>query len=176
MFSDPIKNLKTLALEEDMLVADLGAGTGFYAIPVAHMVPRGKVYAVEIQQDFLKTIKNKILENKLSNIECIWGDVERPHGTKLKDGIIDVAIVSNIFCHLEDRDKFLTEVKRILKKNARVLLVELEGHSVIASKNHHVFISKDDTIKLFTKFGFALEREIDTGEHHYGMIFRKGSE
>ena len=62
MFTDPIKNLKQFGIREDMVVADLGAGTGFYSIPLAFMVPHGKVYAIEIQKDFLTTIKNKIKE------------------------------------------------------------------------------------------------------------------
>ena len=56
MFSDPVKNLKQFGLREDMIVADLGAGTGFYSMAVAEMVPKGKVYAIEIQKDFLTTV------------------------------------------------------------------------------------------------------------------------
>ncbi|KKP88146.1 MAG: type 11 methyltransferase [Candidatus Nomurabacteria bacterium GW2011_GWA2_35_80] len=62
MFTDPVKNLKAFDLRENMIVADLGAGSGFYAIPAARMVPMGKVYAIEIQKDFLITIKNKAAE------------------------------------------------------------------------------------------------------------------
>ena len=59
MFSDPIKNLNQLRIRENMIVADLGAGTGFYSIAAAQIVPNGKVYAIEIQKDFLNTIRNK---------------------------------------------------------------------------------------------------------------------
>ena len=60
MFSDPLKNLKVLGLREDNIVADLGAGTGFYSILASHLVPRGKVYAVEVQRDLIEIIKGKI--------------------------------------------------------------------------------------------------------------------
>ena len=52
MFTDPVKNLKLFGLAEDMIVADLGAGTGFYTLAAARMTPQGKVYAIEIQKDF----------------------------------------------------------------------------------------------------------------------------
>ena len=64
MFSDPVKNLKALGLREDNIVADLGAGTGYYSVAAGILVPRGKVYAVEVVKDFLDTIKNKIKEDK----------------------------------------------------------------------------------------------------------------
>ena len=72
MFTDPVKNLKQFGLREDMVVADLGAGTGFYAISVAQMVPQGKVYAIEVQKDFLATIKNKAKEAHLNNICLLY--------------------------------------------------------------------------------------------------------
>ena len=62
MFTDPLKNLKAFGLKEDNIVADLGAGTGFYSVAAGHMVSRGKVYAIEIVKDFLETIKNKVKE------------------------------------------------------------------------------------------------------------------
>lgn len=100
MFTDPIKNLKQFGLREDMIVADLGAGTGFYSIAVAEMVPHGKVYAIDIQKDFLTTIKNKIKEKNLCNIECFWGDIEKIEGTKIGNKIADAVIVSNVFSKL----------------------------------------------------------------------------
>ena len=115
MFTNPEKNLRAFGLSENMLVADLGAGTGFYSILAAHMVPNGKVYAVEIQKDFLHTIAGKAKEVNLKNIEYIWGNVEKIGGTKIADGILDAVIASNIFSHIEEKDNFIQEVKRILK-------------------------------------------------------------
>ena len=121
MFSDPVKNLKAFDLREDMIVADLGAGSGFYAIPAAKMVPKGKVYAVEIQKDYLTTIKNKAAEAHLGNLECLLGDIEKIGGTKIKDQIIDAVILSNVLFQVEDREKLIKESKRIFlaRTNAR---------------------------------------------------------
>lgn len=173
MFTDPVKNLKFFGLGEDMLVADFGAGTGFYSIPAARMTPRGKVYAIEIQKDFLQTITNKKEEAKLNNLECLWGDVEKIGGTKIKDELLDAVLISNIFCQVEDREKMIKEAFRVLKKKGRVLLVELCADSVIVGKKNNTCISKDQSRVLFEKQGFVYERDIDAGDHHYGMIFRK---
>lgn len=170
MFTDPVKNLKTLELKENDIVADLGAGTGYYSVAAGRLVPRGKVYAVEIQKDFLTTIKNKVREAHLSNIECLWGNVEKVGGTKIGDNIVDAVIASNVLFQVEDKDKFIEEIKRILKIKGRVLLIDWSEASVM---NGAGIVPKDKARIMFEKKGFMLEREINAGEHHYGMILVK---
>src|SRR5947209_1715253 len=110
MFTDPVKNLKAFGLREDNIVADLGAGTGYYTLALASLVPNGKVYAVEINKDFLGTIKSKISEARLSNVEIIWGDIERPGGSKLGKSVVDAVVASNILFQVEDRIGFIKEI------------------------------------------------------------------
>lgn len=174
MFTDPVKNLKAFDLREDMIVADLGAGTGHYVLPLAKILSRGKVYAVEIQKDFLIDIKNKGIEAHLSNIECLLGNVEKAGGTKLKDGILDRVVASNILFQVEDKESFIKEVKRILKPKGKVLLIDWLDNKSIAPPGLDKIILKDKAIEMFKQEGFVLEREIDTGGHHYGIIFIKG--
>ena len=171
MFSDPIKNLKAFAIRETDVVADLGAGTGFYAIPAAQIAARGKVYAVEISKDYLKTITNKIKEAKLENIECLWGDVEHPGGTKLGDRTADKVIASNIFFQVGDKNSFIGEIRRILKDRGELLLIDWADETPLAPKA--LLIPKHKAKEMFEKAGFSLEREIDAGAHHYGMIFKR---
>ena len=172
MFTDPIKNLKQFGLREDMIVADLGAGTGFYSIVAAQMIPQGKVYAIEIQKDFLGTIKNKVKDARLNNVECFLGNVEKIGGTSLKDAVVDAVIVSNVFFQIENKDKFIEEIKRILKTDGRVLLIDWSDSSDIHS-NLKKIISKDKAREMFENKGFIFNKEINPGAHHYGMIFRK---
>lgn len=172
MFSDPIKNLKQFEISEDMIVADLGAGTGFYSLALSKIVPRGKVYAVEVVPDYLHTILNKVKEAKITNVDCFLGDVEKIGGTKLKDGIIDRVVASNILFQVENKDKFIEEVKRILKKDGKVLLIDWDMDASSPLRNKKEGISKERAIELFAKYGFIKERDIDAGEHHYGMILR----
>jgi FkbM family methyltransferase len=171
MFSDPIKNLKQLGFREDMIVADLGAGTGFYSIAAGHLVPNGKVYAIEVVKDYVTTIKNKVHEAHLSNVQCFWGNIEKKGGTKIRDGIVDRVVVSNVLFQIEDKEAFVEEIKRISKKGAKVLLIDWSDTSSFLP-NKEKFIPKDKVLKLFNKNGFVSEREIDAGEHHYGIILK----
>lgn len=172
MFADPVKNLKSFGLKETDIVADLGAGTGFYSVVAGVMVPRGKVYAVEVQKDFLDKIKHKIKEAHLNNVETLWGNVEKIGGTKIRDNVADAVIASDILFQVEDKDKFIEETRRILKGGGRVLLIDWS--SVSSIMNHlETIIPKNKAREMFERKGFIFERDIDAGASHYGMILTK---
>lgn len=170
MFTDPVKNLKTLGLKEDDIVADLGAGTGFYSVSAGALVPRGRVYAVELQKDFLEIIKGKVKEAHLNNVEVLFGNVEKLGGTKIGGGIVDVVIVSNILFQIEDKESFVLEIKRILKPKGKVLLIDWSEKSIMQTIN---IFPKDKALQLFDKKDFFWVRDINAGAHHYGMILSK---
>lgn len=174
MFSDPLKNFKAFDIRETDVVADLGAGTGFYSILAAKVADKGKVYAVEIAADFLQTIRNKAKALKLDNIEFIRGDVERPGGTKLHDGVLDKVIASNVLFQVADKAAFADEIKRILKSGGQVLLIDWSADSPIPYKAG--ILREEKARKMFEERGFIFERGIDAGEHHYGMILVKINE
>jgi ubiquinone/menaquinone biosynthesis C-methylase UbiE len=168
MFTDPVKNLKALGLREDSIVADLGAGTGFYSIAAGRIAAKGRVYAVEIVKDFLDTIGRKIKEANLSNVEIIWGNIEKPGGTHMGDAVADAVIASNVLFQVEHKDNFILEIKRILKPKGRVLLIDWSLAGIVGEQ---AIISKDRAREMFEKAGFIKDADVDAGAHHYGMIF-----
>lgn len=169
MFAEPIKILKQLQLRENMIVADLGAGTGFYSILAGHMVPFGKVYAVEVNKDYLKTITHKIKEAHLKNVDIVYANIEKRGGIKLADATIDAVIASNILFQVEDKEGLLNEIHRILKIKGRVLVVDSDSPLFVGKH----FISKENARAMFEKKGFVFDGYIDAGSHHYGIIFYK---
>jgi len=173
MFLKPEKNIALLGLKEGMSVADFGSGTGFYSIAASKKVgPTGHIYAIEVQKDFLKKLESEIKELHLSNINCIWGDVERVNGTKLKNECVDAVIVSNILFQVEDKLGLIDEARRILKKDGKVLLVDLAQPLGGEDKSSHYIVSSDEAINLFQKRGFKVLEKISTLPNHYGIIFK----
>mgnify|MGYP002361418751 CR=1 FL=1 len=173
MFTQPVNNLKHLDLSHDMIIADLGAGTGFYSLHASSLVPFGKVYAIDINQDFLKTISNQAREKKIKNLETLHADLEKKGGSKLKDSLIDRVIVSNILFMVSDRKVFLKEANRILKDGGKVLFVDFDPNSPILKNTKHKTLTQNEARKLFEDASFVYERDFMTGDHHYGMIFTK---
>ena len=173
-FADPAANIKAFGLEPGMKIADLGAGSGAYALPAAEAVaPSGKVYVCEVQKDLLTRIRNDAAAKGITNLEYLWTNVEKLGGTKLADGAVDGAIVSNVLFIVEDRHGFMSELKRIVKNSGRVFFIDwTDSFGGMGPHPDHV-ITQEKAEALFKQFGFSPVRTIDTGPHHYGVIFKK---
>ena len=173
MFSDPIKNLAELVVQDGMKVADIGAGSGFYSIEAAKKVgARGLVYAVDVQQDLLERLKKSAALVGLHNIEIIWGNAEKIGGTKLRENIADRVIVSNVLFQIEpkDRDNFVLELKRIVKPGGKLLVVDWQSGSPLTPPTAVPVMTAE---ALFQKASWTLEKNFDAGDHHYGIVFKK---
>ncbi len=174
MFSDPVKNIEQCGIQVGMDIADLGVGSGAYAIAASRaLMSTGKVYAIDVQKELLAKLKNNSSHDGLHNIEVIWGDVEKMGGTKLRDYSVDLVLLCNIIFQLEDKTNITKEVKRILKPGGRVLVVDWEGSFGGIGPKIEDVVDKKTAQTMFEKGGFHLDREISAGSHHYGMIFKK---
>ncbi|MCW9054663.1 MAG: methyltransferase domain-containing protein [Candidatus Pacebacteria bacterium] len=173
-FADPTANIEQFRLDPGMSVAELGAGIGAYSIAAARVVGRrGVVYAVDIQQDLLARIAHTADREGLENVEVVWGDIEAVGGSKLLDESIDAIIVSNVLFLTEDKDGVAREAVRILKKNGKVLVVDWKDSFGGLGPKRDSIITASETKELFARHGLTVEREIQAGAHHYGIIFRQ---
>ena len=175
MFSDPEKNIEQFNLGNGNLVADFGAGSGFYSFSAAEAVgPSGRVYAVDVQKDLLEKLKNEARNIRhLNNVDIVWADLDHLGGTRLRDNSLDAVIAANVFFQLERKDNACLEIKRILKPGGRVLLVDwASSFGGIGPQSENVF-TELQAKALFTKNGLKEDRSISAGAQHYGLIFRK---
>ncbi|MEO8637734.1 MAG: methyltransferase domain-containing protein [Candidatus Taylorbacteria bacterium] len=174
MFSDPKHNIEQLNLDPGMVVADVGSGSGHYSLEAAKIVgDKGKVYAIDVQKDLLARLKSHAVAEHLHNIEVIWGNAEKPGGTRVKDAFVDFVFVSNILFQVEDKKTFAKEIKRIVKTNGRVLVVDwADSFGGMGPQREHV-VTEAKAKELFLSEGLAFERGIQAGAHHYGLVFRK---
>lgn len=174
MFSNPEKNISQLRLEEGMSVADLGAGSGFYVKALSKKVgTSGRVYAVEVQKDMVKRLESEMKAAHLSNVVCVWGDIEKVGGTKIADESVHAVILSNVLFQVEDKLGLIDEAKRIVKKGGKVLLVDwMDSYGGMGPAVHHV-VTKERAEELFTKRGFITSEVISVLDHHYGIIFTR---
>ncbi len=174
-FAQPRDNIATFGLEPGMIVADLGAGSGFYALAAARAVGEtGRVYAVEVQKELLTRIKNTASKEGIYTIEVIWGDLEEIGGSKLRDNSVDRVIVSNILFQLENHELFTREAFRILRPHGEALIVEWSGSFGGVGPRPEQVIAEADARALFERNGFSFVRSLSNpGEHHYGFIVKK---
>jgi ubiquinone/menaquinone biosynthesis C-methylase UbiE len=172
MFTNPEQNILHLGLTEGMRVADFGAGTGFYSKATSMKVGyTGKVYAIEVQKDLVKKLESDIKHWGISNIDCIWGDIERRGGTKISDHSMDVVIISNVLFQAEDKLGVIDEAGRVLKKGGKVLLIDWSESFGGMGPSTESVVSESTAQELFEKRGFKFLEKISTSVHHYGIIF-----
>ncbi|MGE5541372.1 MAG: class I SAM-dependent methyltransferase [Bacillota bacterium] len=171
-FADPTTNVLQMGLSDGMKVADLGAGSGHYALAAAGIIgPAGRVYAVDIQEDVLKHVRDEAGKRGLKNVETIWGDFERPGGTKLRDGVVDAVILSNVLFQLEDRYSAVAEIRRILAPGGKLLVADWAGaFGGLGPAEEHI-VSERDAEELFITAGFHKVKSFRAGPHHYAIMF-----
>ena len=110
-----------LSLSEDFVVADIGAGTGYFTFPIARRVHRGKVFSVDIQSEMLALItRRKALEN-VANVETVLGEADDP---KLPDNEIDLAFIVDAYHEFSFPREMGERLKGSLKPGGQLVLVE----------------------------------------------------
>lgn len=150
-------------------MADIGTGSGFYALEAARRVGHsGRVYAVDVQKDLLDRLRNQAASLGLRNLEVVWGDAEKINGTRLGDRSVDRVVASNVIFQARKRDDMALELKRIIKPGGRLLIIDWSGASPMSPKT----LATEASVKaMFEKYGFKEEQSFRAGDHHYGLIF-----
>lgn len=172
-FAHPARNVDALGIDAGMTVVDFGSGSGAYVMAIAERLKNeGRVYAVDVQQDLLRRIKNDAHKKGYTNVEIIWNDLERPGASKVADRHADVVLISNLLFQLEDKKSVFTEAWRILKATGRLAVIDWsESFGGMGPVKNDV-VKKDTVLELATAAGFSLQNEFNAGAHHYGLVFK----
>ncbi|WP_018611502.1 class I SAM-dependent methyltransferase [Segetibacter koreensis] len=116
--------VQKMPLKKDDVVADIGAGTGYYTFKIAPRVPQGKVYAEDVQDAMIKRLNEKKQELNIKNVEVIKGT---DTAVNLPTGSVDLVIMVDVYHELEYPHETLQSIKNALKKNGKILLIEYRG-------------------------------------------------
>jgi len=152
------------------VVADIGAGTGYYTFRLSHKVPKGKVYAVEIQDVFIQYLKNQKAQLKDSIVEVIKGTEQSPN---LPDNSIDLAIMVDVYHELMFPHEMLQAIRKALKQHGKILLIEYRGEDpAVAIKALHKTTVAQITRELNAN-GFQLKYNGDFLPIQHFLLFEK---
>ena len=113
--------LKALALKSTDVVADIGAGTGFFTFQMAPKLPKGKVMAVDIQPEMIAYLNDGKAKHKVTNVEPILSTESDP---KLPANSIDMAIMIDAYHEFSYPREMIQHIADALKPGGRVVLVE----------------------------------------------------
>jgi ubiquinone/menaquinone biosynthesis C-methylase UbiE len=165
--------LEALALKPGMDVADIGAGTGFYSLLFASTVgPEGRVYAVDITEDFVSNIARRATINGLTNVHTILSTAT---DVKLKNGSIDLAFVCDTYHHFEYPQTMLASIRKALRKGGELVIIDYRVQAGIASPwvMSHVRASRQTVISEVEMAGFRLVEDLDMLTQNFFLRFKK---
>lgn len=137
-------------------VADIGAGTGYYTFRIAPKISRGKLYAVEVQDEFITSLEKRKSERKLSNVTVVKGSSKSPN---LPDSSIDLAIMVDVYHELKYPQEMLRAIYKALKKGGKLLLLEYraEDPAIPIKELHKLSVAQAN--KELSANGFKLFKQ-----------------
>jgi ubiquinone/menaquinone biosynthesis C-methylase UbiE len=170
-FLDPEKVIRKLNIREDMIACDFGAGSGGWTIPSAKILRKGKVYALDVQEETISAIESRAQLDRLPNIETKICDLEKPNGSGLRDGFADIIIMSNILFQVEEKKNVLEEAARVLKKGGEILVVDWKKETLLGPKEERV--DPEEVKDIAEEIGLNFKEGFEAGSYHFGLIFTK---
>jgi len=121
----PTTALRIIGVPRGAIVADVGAGSGYFALRLASLVgPTGRVYATDIQEGMLDIIRRKIEAANIANVTLVLGE---PADPKLPPNALDIVLMVDVYHELSDPQEVLGHVRRSLKADGRLVLLEYKG-------------------------------------------------
>jgi precorrin-6B methylase 2 len=131
----PTAAIAALQLKPTDIVADIGAGTGYFSFRMAALVPRGKVLAIDVQPEMIAILNHLKAVKHISNVEAILGSEQSPN---LLPASIDLALMVDVYHELAHPQEMMQAIVTALKPGGRVVLLEYRGENpLIAIKPLH---------------------------------------
>lgn len=170
----PTKAVAALDLRPGQIVADVGAGSGYYTMLLSKAVgPRGRVYATDIQPEMLALIKKKVESTGTSNVEAVLGTSTE---SRLPDAALDLALMVDVYHELAQPQVFLRSLKRALKPDGRLVLIEFRKESTwVPIREEHKMSVREARMELEAE-GYRFDRVIDVLPWQHILVFRPGGD
>jgi cyclopropane fatty-acyl-phospholipid synthase-like methyltransferase len=175
VFDDPARDrwqkpdevIAALALAPDAAVADVGAGTGYFAVRLARAVPKGRVYAVDIEPDMVRYLGERAKREGLPNLRPVLG---KPDDPQLPEPVDRVLIVDT-YHHIGDRIAYFERLRARLKPGGQVAIVDFTLESPVGPPRS-ARIPAQQVREEMQRAGYALATQHDFLPHQYFLVFR----
>lgn len=172
-FLSPRHIIEQSGIGAGMQVADFGCGQGDFSLAAAKLVGEdGKVSAIDIQDSALSSVRSKARIEGALNIDLVKGNVEVSGASGCADASQDAAILTNLLFQTEKRAEILREAFRVLKPGGIAIFVDWKKEAPLGP-TRNLRMEKTDVEQLIAKEGFIVQRNIEAGAFHFGMIFLK---
>ena len=174
VFDDPKRDawqkphdvINALALKPDAVVADIGAGTGYFAARFAQMAPKGRIYAIDTEADMVRHLAERAKREELANLVAVKGEPADPRIPTQADLIILV----DVYHHVDDRERYFAKLRASLKPGGRVAIIDFRMDSP-SGPPKAARIAPDQVKAELIRAGYALVQEHAFLPRQYFLVF-----
>jgi cyclopropane fatty-acyl-phospholipid synthase-like methyltransferase len=164
----PEEVLDALHLQPTSLVADIGAGTGYFSVRIAKRVPEGKIFAADVEPDMVRYLGARAEREHLANLTPVQA---RTDATNLPEPV-ELILVVDTYHHIDDRTRYFAALQSSLRPGGRLVIIDFKADSPNGPPAHHR-ISPKRVGEELTAAGYMLAETIDFLPRQYGLIFKK---
>ena len=165
--------VQSLDLDPDDVVADLGAGTGYFAFRIAPLVPEGRVYAVDIQPEMLRIVEARADEDGIRNVAPVLGTETSPG---LRPNSTDLTLVVDAYHEFSNPHEMLRGIYRATRPGGRLVLVEYRGEDdTVPIKPLHK-MTEAQVRREVEAAGFAFVENRDVLPQQHLLVFERPEE
>lgn len=165
----PGEVVQKLSLQAGDVIADIGAGTGYFTRLFAKAVgPQGTAFGLDIEPSMVTYMEKDARQLGLDNYVP---RLIKPDDAELSPQSVNVIFMCNTLHHLEDRISYLTRLSQSLKPGGRIVIVDFYKKPLPVGPAPHMKLSRDDVITEFEKAGYRLQRSLDFLPYQYFLVF-----
>ena len=162
----PHEVIQALGLRPDAVIADIGAGTGYFAVRFANMVPAGKVYAVDVEPDMVRYLAERAQKEKRPNLVAVKGEAGDPRLPEKAD----LVVLVDVYHHIEDRERYFRKLAASLKPGGRVAVIDFRLDSP-AGPPKAARVAPERVKAELGKAGYVLAAEHGFLPRQYFLLF-----
>lgn len=172
-FLNPLDTIKQLGVKKGMIIADFGCGAGYFSIPLAKLVGgEGKVFAFDVLETALESVKGRARLEGLFNIETRRCDLEKENSSGLENDSIDLVVMANILFQSDDKNGIIKEAHRILKNEGQVIIIDWKPEQPMGPKADSI-VSIESIKEIAQTLGLKFLNDLSIDKYHWGVIFSK---
>ena len=169
----PERALDAIGIKAGQVVADVGAGSGYYTVRLARRVaPGGRVYATDIQPEMIALLRERLAREKVSGVDPVLATDVDP---RLPEGSLDLVLMVDVYHELSHPQAMLRKLKRSLKPGGRLVLIEFRKEDPdVPIRFEHKMSVAEARLELEAE-GYRLDRVSDVLPWQHILIFGVGS-
>ena len=167
----PDRVIAALELPADARVADLGAGTGYFAVRLARAVPSGRVWGVDLEPDMVRHLNQRARTEGFANL---FSTLAIP-GDPLLPEPVDLVLVVNTYHHIADRPVYFERLRAHLRPGGRVAVVDFRKGDLPFGPPDSMKLAPAEVEREMTAAGYVVTARHDVLPHQYFLVFGVGT-